>query len=629
MAHRALLPLLFLLAACDLSGITTKPRKPDIVLGPNPLYVFPGGSGYLSLSIPKGTGLSGEVSLTLEGTPPGVTLFPQTVSVGEEGGFFTLTLSVGEDVTPGEYALTFVAATQNVRKTAPLDLIVRDTKEVTIEVDTTEDTHDADPNDGKCQDSSGHCSLRAALEHAGTLPLEENAFLRVKIILPEGEYGLTESLGLDFTEGVEVVLEGAGQERTVLDGQGSVRLLQVSRGTKATVKGMTLRGGLAQAEGGEPPPDEEAPSNLPFAGGAIHNAGELTLKSVRIEGSKAAYGGAIYNNGLLIVEASLIRANTATMMDEEARTCQKGCGGGLYNDGYGTAFLTDTTLEENEAGRGGALYTAGLLALKEVTLRNNRAEDGAGAYVGTYILEEGQSGTLTAEDSTFEENQAQGKGGAIYSGGTVSLKTTALVGNQAAYGGGIYSTGLLETYRSNLLSNAAQEGAGAYSTGESALKASSVVGSTGSGIYNAGKLTLVNATTSRNTTGIRSAGPSLALSFSTIADGLNVLSGEATLKGVALAGACQGQMASAGWNLFQSPGCQVTLQETDRTGDPLLEPLTEDRGVWVHRPMADSPLIDGVSPASCTDLSGAPVDEDARGVARPKNSACDIGAVEY
>ncbi|WP_281167337.1 choice-of-anchor Q domain-containing protein [Meiothermus rufus] len=32
--------------------------------------------------------------------------------------------------------------------------------------------------------------------------------------------------------------------------------------------------------------------------------------------------------------------------------------------------------------------------------------------------------------------------------------------------------------------------------------------------------------------------------------------------------------------------------------------------------------------ASCTDLSNNPLSTDARGVSRPRGSACDIGAVE-
>src|SRR5215471_15349528 len=67
---------------------------------------------------------------------------------------------------------------------------------LTYEVTTTADTHDAHPGDGRCADSSGQCTLRAAVEEAAAQP----PHTAVSITLPAGTYPLI--LGsLDFDSG--------------------------------------------------------------------------------------------------------------------------------------------------------------------------------------------------------------------------------------------------------------------------------------------------------------------------------------------------------------------------------------------------------------------------------------------
>ena len=44
--------------------------------------------------------------------------------------------------------------------------------------------------------------------------------------------------------------------------------------------------------------------------------------------------------------------------------------------------------------------------------------------------------------------------------------------------------------------------------------------------------------------------------------------------------------------------------------------------------LANSPAVDAVPVASCTNMTGAPLTTDQRGVTRPQGEACDIGAFE-
>ncbi len=67
---------------------------------------------------------------------------------------------------------------------------------------------------------------------------------------------------------------------------------------------------------------------------------------------------------------------------------------------------------------------------------------------------------------------------------------------------------------------------------------------------------------------------------------------------------------------------------TPSNADPQLGALSPYSGAVATLPIPQqSPAINAV--ASCNDADGNPVTIDARGVARPQNGQCDIGAYEY
>jgi hypothetical protein len=72
-------------------------------------------------------------------------------------------------------------------------------------------------------------------------------------------------------------------------------------------------------------------------GGALYNAGTLTISDSAVVGNTAGYyGGGIYNVGTLTIRRSLIVGNTATYM-----------GGGIYTTGGGTLDLKSTFVTGN------------------------------------------------------------------------------------------------------------------------------------------------------------------------------------------------------------------------------------------------------------------------------------------
>ena len=107
-------------------------------------------------------------------------------------------------------------------------------------------------------------------------------------------------------------------------------------------------------------------------------------------------------------------------------------GGALRLHG-GSAVLEDVELSDNDAARGGAIYSDGDVTLSDCVISNNNATDYAGAIFN--------SGTLTITDCVISGNDAPDGGGAIYNdlGAEMTLSGVELSDNAANFGGAIYA----------------------------------------------------------------------------------------------------------------------------------------------------------------------------------------------
>ncbi len=184
-------------------------------------------------------------------------------------------------------------------------------------------------------------------------------------------------------------------------------------------------------------------------GGAIYNAGTLSVDSTRFENNTAsAQGGAIYVHpkAELDVTNSYFKSNSGTAGGAVA----------IFGDNSvtpehsisNTVFEGNTATREGEkAGKGGAIailemdtpnpeYTTAL-DLSNVTFLNNTSNGTGGAI-------HSESGTLTIADALFSGNSAEKKGGAIYNDANSSITfkgDNLFTGNTAAEGKDIYNEG--------------------------------------------------------------------------------------------------------------------------------------------------------------------------------------------
>jgi uncharacterized repeat protein (TIGR01451 family) len=312
----------------------------------------------------------------------------------------------------------------------------------------------------------------------------------------------------------------------------------------------------------------------------IYLSSTLTIsRGVTVDGSGHAItvSGDSGNDGSRDVTVFYVTAGNAVTLSHlsivSGSATLYGYGGGIINM-MGNLRLLDSTLTDNQAAVGGAIFNAGALAMTRCTLLNNVAEMGGG------ILAYG--GTLNVQNSTLAYNQASDRGGGVYN----------YYGNP--------------TFQNSTLS---------HNTAEN----------DGGGIHNkVGPITLTHTTLSDNTV---ITGTGVGAGYHQEDEDSTLYAYHTLIANSVVSGTAGGDCVIAGGvisasvnNLIEDGACGATL-----SGDPALGPLQDNGGGTATRALlSGSPAIDAIPPVSCT------LTMDQRGMPRPYpvGGACDIGAYE-
>lgn len=223
------------------------------------------------------------------------------------------------------------------------------------------------------------------------------------------------------------------------------------------------------------------------------------------------------------------------------------------------------------------------------TADNNDAAGGArggGIFIAAApLIDGGTAGSLVLSGSTISANACNDVG----AGGTTQ-------------GAGIFSAGNLTVRNSTISGNSC--------TGVN------VPGSRGGGLMVAGgTVTIENCTIAGNSA--RGDGANLSRTAGTVNVRNTIISG-----GLGGPDNCGGMITSLGFNISDDDSCGF-----DQTGDladtdPQLGELADNGGpTRTHLPTSESPAIDGGDDANCQGT-------DQRGLLRPQQNGCDVGAVE-
>jgi hypothetical protein len=265
----------------------------------------------------------------------------------------------------------------------------------TFNVNTTSDTA---ASTAECAGVPGDCSLRQAIDKAGSGAGADTIFV------PSGQYKLTLGQLVIGAPQSGLVIIGAGARDVVIDGSsvngsGGTRVFDVQ--TEASISQLTITHGHADPTGG---------------GIQVESGGSLTLSNSTVSANIATgsstngSGGGIYNAGTLDASGATITGNTATTLT--ANPVLLGMGGGIYNAGSSLTLRNDT-IDGNSAGgslplgNGGGLATnaAASPTLTNVTLTRNRTGFGG---TGSNLFTAAGSASPTVHNTIV----AQGTGAA-------------------------------------------------------------------------------------------------------------------------------------------------------------------------------------------------------------------------
>ena len=465
---------------------------------------------------------------------------------------------------------------------------------ITFTVNSTVDAVDDNPGNGLCHTAAGTCTLRAAIMEANESTAD------VTIDVPNGIYVLsippistTDTItngDLNLTpppSGTPVmVINGAGMNNTIIDGNHLDRVFSVSAGRSAVISNLTIRNGLV-------PTFQN--------GGGLANEGAVVLNSVRVFNNSAAGGlggGGIYNNNRMAINDSLIDGNVTPST----------YGGGVAND-FG-----------------------GSLRINHSIIFNNRAPDGMG---GGLYDDSGQAVSSILTATAVYSNYAFGGGGltrARIAGGPMLIYDSAIYSNTAWgwYGGGIdvgfFDGGDLHVVNSTISGNSAYRDGGG------------IVLET-----NNSQVDLYNDTIAYNHAGatadyVGKGGGIASLSTAVFTSQYTIMAWNTDVFTTHLNGfvitltegnECYGSFAYEREDImaqYDTVRCHPT--SLIYHGDPLIGPLTNNGGgTWTHALLKGSPAID--QGLYCTDDRGYPLWTDQRGFARFYDLFCDIGAYEY
>ena len=293
---------------------------------------------------------------------------------------------------------------------------------LTFVVNNNGDTDDANTADNLCADSSGNCTLRAAIQQANVSASDDIIEFSSTVFNTAQTITLTNG-ELEIKNAGRLTINGSGANLLQISGNNTSRVFFLNTGANLTINGLTITKGNGTGTA--------SPSLNGFGGGILNSDGKLTLTNSTVSGNMAFLdGGGIYNpNSPMTLMNSTVSGNVAASS-----------GGGIANRGNINTMLTltNSTVSGNTASNGGGgISNIGTLTLMNSTVSGNTANSGGGIY--------NPNGTTTLTNSTVSSNTASRNGGGIdnsYAGSptTLTLFNSTVSSNWARLNGGIYNT---------------------------------------------------------------------------------------------------------------------------------------------------------------------------------------------
>jgi len=309
-----------------------------------------------------------------------------------------------------------------------------------------------------------------------------------------------------------------------------------------------------------------------------------------------------------------------------------------WNAGPQAPYLK-TTLDAQQGGRVVRLVGGSRVDMSHLIIQNGYILSGNGAGIDS-------NGWLTLTDSLIQNNVGYlAAGGGLNSyrnNGNARLVLTDVVfsNNTGFWGGGLHANSYVFGDRVAFINNSAADSGqtGVFGGGGGVYFAESGVNATLQNCTVSGNQAWGNTFNDGGGAGIKFKQGTLTLTHCTVTDnhalndtggGLKRTGGTITVQNSIVAGNsglsnnngdCEGGITSGDYNLDGDGTCSFGQPHDYSTSTPQLAPL--DTGTWTHALLENSLALDAIPGASCL------TDHDQRGVLRPQNGSCEIGAYE-
>ncbi len=301
------------------------------------------------------------------------------------------------------------------------------------------------------------------------------------------------------------------------------------------------------------------------------------------------------------VTSGLVNIHNTTFIGHQ-RTALSNVGNAARMNIAASTFLSNTS-----NGSGGAIYNTGVLTVSRSLFQSNFT---ANSFNGGALYNATSGAVASIDRSTFRDNMA-GYGGAIDNSAVMTMTNSAILNNTALNAGGSGGGGLFQgsfgnlslvnvTFSGNTIP-AADRGAAIFIGGTALSQAR-----------------LQNVTIANNVPATPANGSVALVNSSSIMTVTNTINRD---------GACS--LTSSSMTLPQLVDGGGNLAFNNATGcpginaDPQLTPLQDNGG-----PTLTFAISSGTSAAVNGGINAGCPQTDQRGVIRPRNGACDIGAVE-
>ncbi|HEX9961796.1 MAG TPA: choice-of-anchor Q domain-containing protein, partial [Pyrinomonadaceae bacterium] len=275
----------------------------------------------------------------------------------------------------------------------------------------------------------------------------------------------------------------------------------------------------------------------------------------------------------------------------------------------------------------------------DISIKNSLIAANSAPYGGAGLT--AQTSQVDIINTRFNLNSSTGNGGAVFlKDGNLEMTNSSIYKSSAKRGGAMYLAQFSDadyTIRNSAIhDNSAEDSGGIYNAGKlnlinSTLSGNHATAGDGGGLTNSNQVLMRNATVTLNTaTGD--------------AGGIESVSGDVNFGNTIIAGNTSGTpffpnlkgstFTSAGYNVIGAPKISTVIWG-DQTGnqidvvDPMLNPLANNGGTTLsHLPKPGSPVVDAGSILLATDEFGSSLAFDQRGLNRVFGSSVDVGAVE-